>query len=419
MKNFLLGLLGLFCLPLAAQRLPFNFDAKAIITLSDADMVSSAYIDGHLKTEPGVTDALTVIRWDSLVTQIDVQSLEVPNSVTNWVDGMDISNDGKVAFVIDTKKSLPRSIQQVSNVSEGLPDGNILYAIDIANLSQPKLIAHIQVGNNPLSVDVNPKNGHLLVINRENNNEINIIPWQNNQFGLIEILALNDPENVITHGNWHPNGQDFAVTIEPAMAVQFYRNTTDGIATNGDRLSLGGYIGAGQFSKNGQYYLIPDLQWNEGYDKQGALLSVKFSAVGQHQLVGRQAVGISPEGFALSPNGQLIAVSNMGTTFMPIDFPLFGQSASISLLQFDETNGQFQLLDTQSWDGVLPEGITFDEDGDMLAVTSFDYLDLTERKAAVSFWEIKNDSGKNYLQNTGFKLSVTRGCHYVKVTGVK
>ncbi|MEM6316555.1 MAG: hypothetical protein AAF960_02740 [Bacteroidota bacterium] len=247
--------------------------------------------------------------------------------------------------------------------------------------------------------------------------EINIIPWQNGQFGLIKKLALGDPANVITHGNWHPNGQDFAVTIEPAMTLQFYRHTAEGMTTNGDQLSLGGYIGAGQFSKNGQYYLVPDLQWNEGYDKQGALLSVKFSATGQHQLVGRQAVGISPEGFAISPNGQLIAVSNMGTTFMPMDFPLFGQSASISLLQFDETNGQFQLLDTKSWDGVLPEGITFDEDGDMLAVTSFDYLDFTERKGAITFWEIKEVDGKNQLQNTRFRLSVTRGCHYVKVIG--
>ncbi|MEM8909795.1 MAG: hypothetical protein AAGD05_18245, partial [Bacteroidota bacterium] len=75
----------------------------------------------------------------------------------------------------------------------------------------------------------------------------------------------------------------------------------------------------------------------------------------------------------------------------------------------------FAKLDTKSWEGVLPEGITFDADGKMIAITSYDFLDLTQRKGAVAFWEIVINNAGHQLRDTGFKLSVTRGSHYVRI----
>ncbi|MEO1628931.1 MAG: hypothetical protein AAFV25_27540, partial [Bacteroidota bacterium] len=69
---------------------------------------------------------------------------------------------------------------------------------------------------------------------------------------------------------------------------------------------------------------------------------------------------MNPEGFTISPDGKLIAVSKMGIYYGPMDFPLFGTATFTGLLAFDETNGQYQSSDPKKWDGILPEGITFD-----------------------------------------------------------
>ncbi|BFP40730.1 lactonase family protein [Flavobacteriaceae bacterium GF1] len=401
-----------------AQKLPFDFTAKKLLVLSDADMVSSAYIDGHLKTESGVADALTVINWGDSVAKIEDQRLHIPNSVTNWVDGMDIALDKKVAFVIDTKKSLPRSIQNVENVFTDLPDGSAVYAVAISDTEAPKLLDSIKVPGNPLAISVNPKTGNLLVICREKGKEINLIDWQGDSFGAIHTQSLEVGENAATHGSWHPDGKHFAVTLEPASEIQFYSlGKNNQIANMGQAVKAGTFAGAGKFSKNGAYYLVPDLKWDQGYNVKGNLLSIAFSEQGNHKVKATVEVGVSPEGFAISPDGKLIAVSNMGTNFMPMDFALFGQKASISLLAFDENEGRFTPLDEQAWAGILPEGIAFDADGDMLVLTSFDRLDLSHRSGYLSFWKVVENNGKTVLEPTGFEYGLTRGSHYVKLIG--
>ena len=416
MKKIITLIFTVATVQLIAQKIPFNFEAKGMVVLSDADMVSSAYLDGNLKTENGVLDALTVVKWDSLAQNLRVRSLNVPNSVTNWVDGMDVSMDSKVAFVIDTRGSLPRSIDKIKSVRGELPKGNMLYAIDISDLENPFLLDRIKVGEEPLSVDVNPVTGELLIINNDEGNDINLIQWNGNKFGALQSFAFDSGNYNVTHANWHPSGKYFGATLEPkANKVAFFERSEGGISQIGKSIKVGSNPGPARFSKNGDYYVIPDLKWNNGYDAFGALVAVKFSKTGNHAVSSTFDVGQGPEGFAFSPNGKLIAVSNMGTNPMPMDHPMFGDKASITLLEFDEDNGQFKFLDNKEWEGILPEGITFDAKGDMIAVTSYDYLDLTERKGGVSFWEITDQDGKPQLKNTGFKISVTRGSHYIKI----
>ncbi|MEM9836272.1 MAG: hypothetical protein AAF828_07205, partial [Bacteroidota bacterium] len=246
---------------MSTQVLPFSFDAKGIVVLSDADMVASAYIDGALRTEVGVHDALTVIEWGKTVPAIRAHTLEVPNSVTNWVDGLDISIDGKVAFVVDTKGSLPRSIQQVSNVQTDLPLGNTLYAIDVADPANPKLLDRIGFGKELISVDVNPVSGALLVVNREAGKEVAFVSWEDGRFGEVKLHAVTHRDRVVTHGSWHPNGQYFGLSMEPQAEIAFYAYGEQRIEAVGGPLKAGSYPGAGKFSNNGKYYLVPDLKW--------------------------------------------------------------------------------------------------------------------------------------------------------------
>ncbi|MEM1338641.1 MAG: hypothetical protein AAF634_06960 [Bacteroidota bacterium] len=415
-KITLLIVSGLLLNAVKAQQLPFNFTAEKLLVLSDADMVPSAYIDGRLKTENGVEDAFSVIQWGDTVSKIVTQELHIPNSVTNWVDGMDISLDKKVAFVIDTKRALPRSIRKVENVFTDLPNGSEVFAIAISGTAAPRVLDRIRVPENPLAISVHPKTGNLLVICREQHKEINLIGWNGSAFGEVLTKSLNTEKNTATHGIWHPGGKHFAVTLEPSSEIQFYRvEGASKIATFGKSVKAGTYAGAGKFSKNGTYYLVPDLKWDKGYDVKGNLLAIAFSEKGDHKVGATVETGISPEGFAISNNGKRVAVSNMGTNFMPMDFALFGQKASITLLDFNEEKGTFSKLDEREWAGILPEGKAFDADGDMLVLTSFDRLDLSRRYGYLSFWKVLENQGKTVLEETGFEYGLRRGSHYVKL----
>ncbi|MCU0445733.1 MAG: hypothetical protein MUE85_12540 [Microscillaceae bacterium] len=220
MKN-LIFLLFLGCtLPAFAQKLPFQFDAKGLLVLSDADMVASAYADGKLKTEQGVDDQLSIIKWGVNLEDFNLKTLAIPNSVTNWVNGLALANDGKTAFVIDTRGSLPRSVQQVKDVFTDLPAGKTLYAIDISDLQNPNIRDKIEVGSTPLSVDVNPLNQTLLICGVEKGREIQLIEWQNGKFGKIHSFAQ---DHKITHANWHPSGKFIGITLEKTQQVQFYQ----------------------------------------------------------------------------------------------------------------------------------------------------------------------------------------------------
>ncbi|MEO0338910.1 MAG: hypothetical protein AAF242_06825 [Bacteroidota bacterium] len=418
MKQLSVTILFFFCLNMTfSQKLPFHFDAKGLVVLSDADMVASAYIDGQLKTEQGVTDALSAIRMDSILDQINISTLEVPNSVTNWVNGMDISNDGRYAFVVDTKGSLPRSVQKVGNVFEDLPTGNRLFAIDLSDITHPKQVAQLNIPQTPLSVDVHPVSGDLLIVCGEKGKEVLIVKWNDGQFEEMKVYDMGMPDNVITHGSWHPEQAIFGLTLEKSQEVAFFEVNPEGeLQANGKPVKAGTYPGAAVFSNKGKYYLVPDLKWDKGYDVNGDLIAIAFDEKSaQHRFASKVELGISPEGFAISPNGKFIAVSNMGTNFMPYDFPLFGQKASVSLLSFDENKGTFQTLDEQHWEGILPEGITFDNSSQMLSVTSFDHLDLSQRRGSLSFWKIANEAGEAKLEDTGFRISLRRGSHYVRI----
>lgn len=418
MNKFSISILFLFISVLTyGQKLPFNFNAKGILALSDADMVASAYADGKLNSEAGINDMFSTITVGDNIQDIKVKNIHVPNSVTNWVNGMTISKDQKTAFVIDTRGSLPSKVQQVKNVFEDLPSGNTLYAIDISDLTNPKIVSKIAVGSTPLSVDVNPLNETILIACAEKGKELVLIEWKNKKFGKLNTHSFKGAtEQKVTHANWHPSGKYLGITLENIKSVQFFKVPSNSeITALGNPVNINGLPGASAFSPNGKFYIVPNLNWDKGYNLNGELICVAFDENGGHKINSTATVGISPEGIAISPNGKYIASSNMGTNFFPLEFPIFGQKASISLLQFDQENGTMTVADTKEWDGILPEGIAFDKDSDMLVVTSFDYLDLSKRQGGLSFWQIITEDNNIKLKNTDFKLTLPRGTHYLKL----
>jgi 6-phosphogluconolactonase (cycloisomerase 2 family) len=64
----------------------------------------------------------------------------------------------------------------------------------------------------------------------------------------------------------------------------------------------------------------------------------------------------------------------MRDTALPMSSPRFTRDATVSLFAFDAESGQMTKAGDFAFEGVLPEGITFDATGEHLIVATFEYL---------------------------------------------
>ena len=106
------------------------------------------------------------------------------------------------------------------------------------------------------------------------------------------------------------------------------------------------------------------------------------------EIVSRAEVGLSPEGFALSPDNSLIATVNMRRTYLPTNFSPAWRGkpySSLSLVQFDKNFGKLTTLEEYGFEGLLPEQATFDADGKSLAVVIYNYREQNLRKVQWNF----------------------------------
>ena len=101
----------------------------------------------------------------------------------------------------------------------------------------------------------------------------------------------------------------------------------------------------------------------------------------------------------------------MRDTALPQDSPRFTREATVSLFGFDADTGQLTKAKDYPFEGVLPEGISFDATGEHLIVATFEYLDSD--KGCLEVWEVKREPNLS-LQYVG-RINVPQGSHQVIV----
>lgn len=132
-----------------------------------------------------------------------------------------------------------------------------------------------------------------------------------------------------------------------------------------------------------------------------------------HQVISTVASDQSSEGIAISPDGALVATANMRDTALPISSPRFTRDATVSLFAFDAGSGQLEKAGDFAFEGVLPEGITFDATGEHLIVATFEYLNSREPTGGLEVWRVNREAALE-LEYVG-RIKVPHGAHQVTV----
>lgn len=406
-----------------------QFTGQALLVASDADMVATAYADAKLDRVPGVEDALTVVDLPLDSSEPAVSSIQVSNSVMSWPQIIAVSPDGQRAYVVEVRSRPADGVQEFDNIDQ-MPEGRTVTVVDITDLSQLEIIESVEVGRNPEHVSISP-DGRFLAINLEDpGRELLIIQLQaDGRLGRRWYfpLQIDGTRQDNRAAIWHPSGDYLAMTQDRNRRVGFYQVQIEGdeVTVNlvGEPLELGNHLSNPRFTSDGRFLLVPDLKWSVYgnptlsalLNPKGEMIAVQFDPTSGEppEVVSSAEVGLSPEGFALSPDNTLIATVNMRRTYLPSFIPAWRGKpfSSLSLVKFDPASGQLITVGEEyGFEGLLPEQAAFDAASNSLAVVIYNYREPSPRTGAIEFWNVISEDTPR-LERTDYKIDVVRGAH--------
>ena len=158
-------------------------------SISDGDFIAEIYATGRLAPrEAGHRDLLTVL---SIVDgKVTAGTLQVSNSVTAAPEMLQLSRDGRTAFVTERLGERPEGGETVRD----LPPGRRLFAIDLADKANPRLADTAGIAAFPEGLSVSPRCGTRIAVvsNTPDASFVQIVPYAGGRFGEVARFDLTD-----------------------------------------------------------------------------------------------------------------------------------------------------------------------------------------------------------------------------------
>ena len=424
--------MGAWHIALSQPLTPISKDTSGfkghILAASDADMLATAYADGILNKLEGIEDSLSVIKVSNGKASIIGKSFAT-NSVVSWPAILAWHPGKRYAYVAETRGLYTGSENKVKNVYTDLPKGILISVIDLNDPTKPTVIQQKSVGKEIQGVSLNAKGDLLVAGSTEKGKELVLIKLEGGLLGEISYFSHEGIKGSDNNNSgfrtieFHPTEDVIAANLNNTELAFFQvsrEDSTLSIDQIGKILPVAKHWSVGNWHPNGKFFLLSDVAWGSGdagfvLNGKGKLVSVGFNPEGNHQIVSQQKVGMSPEGFDVSPNGKYAIVVNMRRTYLPknIWFVPGRTKSSLSLLKIEEDSGELIPLGKEyGFKGTLPEDAVFDLESNSIAVAVYQEQDeLYPKKGWVEFWEVEDDK----LIKTAEKIEVTRGVHNLKL----
>ncbi|MEM6255985.1 MAG: beta-propeller fold lactonase family protein [Cyanobacteria bacterium P01_D01_bin.156] len=432
-------MVGLFFLPTVApshaqdRAAPMDFQGRYLVSISDADMVASAYVNRFLGPREG-RDALSVIPLGGHVRELQAYEVEASNSVAGPPVAVVVTPDGCYAMVIETWGPRPDGSEDTQTFAD-LSHGNRLQVFDLANPTEPTLVQDVAIAERPDSISIN-SDGSLIALSFHpsgagSETPLAIIPFNDGQLGepVYPSLSGFTLGQRIIHAEWHPSQNVLVLVNETSAEVSFVQVMPQG---NGWQLQPWGNVVKAEkapymarFTPDGRYVIVNGLYWGADVEglwseaPRGSIVSIRLAAGTQadgtprHGLVSRAMTGVSPEGLAISPDGRYVVTTNLERSYLPYDDSRITWFSSLSLITLDPQTGQLRHVGDYPYDGILPEAAAFDASGQYLAVANYDHFDDRIQGGSIDFWRIAADplDPQPMLVQTRYSVPVTRGAH--------
>lgn len=438
-KLLTLGLLAFLQLSLRTtaqtsdRAAPLEFKGRYLVSLSDADMLASAYVNGQLGPREG-RDALSVIPLGNHAKDLRAYETEASNSVAGPPTAVAVTPDRRYALVVETLRPRPEGDWQKQTFAD-LKHGNRIKVFDLSTPTRPVKVQELAIAERPTSVSIN-RDGSLVSVTFHprgggTKTPLALIPFKNGQLGQPTYPAVpRFPQgDELVHAEWHPQEDILALINNTGATVSFAKVVRQGatfeLQLSGNVVQVEKFPFMARFTPDGRHVIVNNLFWGSDVEglwseaPRGSVVSIRLEAGTQadgsprHALISRAMTGVSPEGLAVSPNGRYVVTTNLERSYLPYDDKRITWFSSLSFITLDPQTGQLQHVADYPFDGVLPEAAAFDASSQYLAVVKYDDFDDRIQGGAIDFWRVATDplNPQPMLVQTRYSVPVTRGVH--------
>lgn len=407
--------------------------SEVLAILSDTDMVPTVYETGELgPIDSKFRDTLSVT-----ALPIDVSrrpsAIEVSNSTNGPPGALDLSGDGRFAYVAETFRERPPGATRLAQ----LPPGNAIRSLHLRD-GRPAFVDAIEIGTQPQAIQINPSGDLIVAITVDVDRELAFVPVREGRFGSVARFGLDLPPSSgliplkSTWVQWHPSGRYIAVNLVDRAQVALYEvvRGDDGLVSAvrawGNRVQTNKFPFVGRFSPDGRFYVTSDLQWGidtKGFYgvQEGILTTIRVAETGAmadeaRHTVPHIALGAwASETIAFTPDGRFLVTSNLRGTGKPDGDADWTDASSVSLYEMNPQTGRLTSRGEWRFDAILPQGLAFDRTGSTLFVGVNRYRDEEAGLGgAVEVWHLLTD-GTPRLERTPQRIRVPSGVHTLAV----
>ncbi|MEM6906156.1 MAG: hypothetical protein AAF568_09700, partial [Pseudomonadota bacterium] len=287
-----------------------------------------------------------------------------------------------------------------------LPVGALLTLVDISDPASPRVTQRLEVGTRPEGLSLSPAGDMVAIaMHPADGRGIAFVPLADGQLGAPSYAAVPGMEasDRISHVEWHPSGAFVAITDVNRAMVRFARvlRSEAGVSLEawGNPVLVSKYPFMGRFTPDGSHFLTGNLYWGSDVvgiwteAPAGDVTTIRFATEAgengpRHFLIDRAPTGVSPEGIAISPDGQWVVTTNLEISYAPADDPRHTPFSSLTLIRIDPETGRLTTIGTYAFDGILPEAAVWDASSSFVAVVNYDQLDAEREGGSIDFWKL-------------------------------
>jgi len=309
-----------------------------------------------LFTEPG-KDAVVVLDIRNRMNPRVVANLALMNSVFGPPVNLAITPDESLALVANSMDWI-----QEGGAWKGVP-ANDLFVIDLKS-NPPALIATVKVGKQPSGIGINRAGNLALVANRADNS-IAVLSISGKEVSLIDTIPMGEQVSAVA---FTPDGKR-------ALVSKNVNNKAAVLQIDGQKVTYDKYdmlVGLFPYNlgvtPNGKLALTANNGASGSADGNVDTVGVIDLEASPPRLIDQVVVGDGPEGFAISPTGQLaVAILLRGSNASKSKF-FYHRNGSVAVLRID---GKKVTKIAEVEVGGLPEGAVFSPDGKFLYVGNY------------------------------------------------
>lgn len=286
-----------------------------------------------------------------------IANLPLMNSIFGPPTNLAITPDERLAIVANSMNWV-----QEAGAWKGVPD-NRIYVIDL-KASPPRHIATIEGGKQPSGLAINARGDLALVTNRADNS-ISVLTIHGTEVKLVDTVQIGEQVAAVV----------FAPDGKRALAVKFPGHKVAVLDVNGQKVTYTKYdmpVGLWPYNidvtPNGKIAITADNGNSGAADGHIDTVSVIDLEANPPRVIDRVVVGDAPEGFAISPKGDVaVAILLRGSNAAKTSW-FYHRNGSVVVLKID--NKKVTKVNEIEVGG-LPEGVVFSPDGKYLYVGNF------------------------------------------------